>query len=185
MLPSNLRLGNDQLQRVAAVRLVDGVFQDTDSLDQVSADPNLAGEVGRIGDNLLGLGLELHGLGLVITVLHGSLDAGDLAAVIVEHLVDVGVQHVGATVDGRQTSETLGELTQAVERIDIGRLAVSGHGVDIKADAVDSLDGHAGFGDVVILGEQGHRVANEVAGVVLETKLVVNILHGARADVQA
>lgn len=60
MLASDLGLGNYKLQRVTAISLVDGVLQDADSLQQVSADLNLAREVRRIGDNLLGLGLEFH-----------------------------------------------------------------------------------------------------------------------------
>lgn len=182
VLPSNLGLGKNQLQRVAAISLVDRVLQDADRLEQVAGNLDLAGEVRRVGNDLLSLGLELHGGRLVIAILHGGLDTGDLTAVV-EHLVDIGVQHVGAAVDSGQTSKTLGELTQTVERVDVWRLAISSHGVDVQADAVDSLD-HARLGDVVVRGIEGHRVANKVAGVILEAELVINLLHGARSDVQ-
>lgn len=184
MLPSNLGLGNDQLQRVASISLVNGVLQDTDRLEQVARDLDLAGEVRRIGDDLLGLSLELHGSRLVVAVLHSGLDPGNVSAVV-KHLVDVGVQHVGATVDGRQTSKALRQLTQTVKRVDVRRLAVASHGVDVEADAVDGLHGHTWLGDVFVRRVKGHGVANEVAGVVLQTKLVIDLLHSARCDIQA
>ena len=184
MLASDLGLGNDQLQGIATVGLVNRVLQDTDRLQQVSRNPDLPGEVGGIGNDLLGLGLELHLGRLVITVPHSGLDARDLA-VIVEHLVDVGVQHVGTTVDSRQTSEALGKLTQAIQGVDVRRLSVTGHGVDVEADAVDSLGGGARLVNVLVRWEQCHGVTDEVTGVLLEAELVVNILHGARTDVQS
>lgn len=52
------------------------MVQDVDGLEEVSSHPNLAGEVGRVGQDLLGLGLELH-TGSVI-VLHRSLDTDNL-----------------------------------------------------------------------------------------------------------
>lgn len=184
MLASNLGLGNDQLQRVTAIGLVDGVLQDTDGLEQVAGDLDLVGEVGRIGDNLLGLGLELHGRGLVVAILHGGLDTGDLATFVIQDLIDVGVQHVSTTVDGRKTSKALGELAQAVQRVDVRRLAVAGHGVDVEADTVDSLDGGAGLVDVLVRGVEGHGVTNEITGVILEAELVIHLLHGAATDVE-
>lgn len=184
VLASNLGLGNDQLHRVAAVGLIDRVVQNTDSLEQVSGHLGLVREVRRIGDDLLGLGLKLHGLGLVITVLHGRLDTGNLA-VLVKHLVDVGVQHVGTAVDGRQTSETLGQLAEAVERVDVWGFSVACHRVDIQANAVNGFDGGAVLGDILVRGVQSHGVTDEIASVVLEAKLVVNLLHRASVDVQS
>jgi hypothetical protein len=184
VLASNLRLGNDQLHRVAAVGLIDGVVQNADSLEQVSGDLGLAREVRRISDDLLGLGLKLHGFGLVVTVLHRRLNSGDLA-VLVKHLVDVGVQHVCTAVNGRQTSETLGQLAETVERVDIWRFSVACHRVDIQADTVNCFDGGATLVDIFVGGVQSHGVTDEITGIILEAKLVVNLLHRARMDVQS
>lgn len=184
MLASNLGLGDDQLHRVAAVGLIDGVVQNADGLEQVSGDLRLAWEVGRISDDLLGLGLKLHGLGLVITVLHGRLDAGNLA-ILVKHLVNVGVQHVGTAVDGRQTSEALGQLAETVERVDVRRFSVACHRVDIQADAVNGFDGGTVLVDIFVGGVQSHRVTDKIAGVILEAELVVDLLHSASVDVQS
>lgn len=156
MLPSNLRLGDDQLQRVTAIGLVDGVLENTDGLEQVAGHGGLAGEVGRVCEDLLCLGGEVHGLRSVVPVLHRRLDTRDLPAVVIENLIDVGVEHVGTAVDGGQTGETLRELTQAVERVDVRRLAVPGHRVHVQTDAVDSLDGLANLVDVVIGLIQSH-----------------------------
>lgn len=184
MLAANLGLRNDQLQRVAAVGLVDGVVQNADGLEQVTSNAGLAGEVGGVGQDLLGLGGEVHGLAVVLPVLHRGLDARNLA-VLVEHLVDVGVEHVRTSVNGRETSEALRELTQAVKRVDVGRLAVPGHGVDVQADAVDGFGGHSRLVDVLVGLVQGHGVSDEVTGVVFQPELVIDILHGALVNVQA
>lgn len=160
------------------------MLQDADRLEQVSGDLDLAGEVGWVGNNLLGLGLKLHLRSLVVAVLHGGLDARDLA-VVIEHLVDVGVQHVGTAVDCRQTSEALGELTQTVQGVDVWRLAVAGHGVDVKANSVDCLDGLARLVNVFVRREKGHGMADKVPSVILQAELVINLLHTARTDFQA
>lgn len=183
MLASNLGLGNDQLQRVAAVGLIDGVVQNANSLEQVSGDLGLAGEVGRIGDDLLGLSFEFHGVGLVLAILHGGLDAGNLA-VLVQHLIDIGVKHIGTTVDGGKTSEALRKLTETIERVDVWGLSVTSHRVHVQADAVNGLDSGAGLVDVSVGGVQGHGVADEIASVILKAELVVDLLHGAVVDVE-
>lgn len=184
MLSSNLRLGNDQLQRVATVRLVDGVLQDADRLQQVSGNLGLAREIRWVGQNLLGLGGEAHGFAAVIPILHGGLDSRNLA-VLIEDLIDVGVKHVGTSVDSRQTSEALRELTQTVERVDVGRLAVAGHRVHVQADAVDGIGGHSTLSNIVVGLIQGHGVANEVTGVFFQAEFVIDFLHGALSNVQA
>ena len=183
MLASNLGLRNDELQRITAIGLVNGVLQDADRLEQVSGNADLAREVGGVGNNFLCLGFKFHNLGVLITVLHGGLDTGDLA-VLVQHLIDVGVQHVGTAVDGGKTSKALGKLTQTVERVDVWGLSVAGHGVDVETDAVDSIDSHTGLVDVLIRWVQSHGVANEITGVLLEAELIVDILHGDGGDVQ-
>lgn len=184
MLPPNLRLGDDQLQRVTVIGLGDRVLENTDGLEQVAGHGGLAGEVGRVCEDLLCLGGKVHGLGSVVSVLHRRLDTRDLSAVVIEHLIDVGVEHVGTAVNGGQTGEALRELTQTVERVDVWRLAVPGHRVHVQTDAVDSLGGLTNLVDVVIGLVQSHRVTDKLTGIVFETELVINVLHRARADVQ-
>lgn len=185
MLPSDLRLGDNQLQRIAAIRLVNGVLQDADGLEQVASHPDLAREVRRVGQDLLSLGRELHGLAVVVTVLHGGLDSRDLAALVVENLVDAGVEHVGTSIDSRQTGETLGKFTKTVQRVDIRRLAVPSHGVHVQANPVDGVGSHARLFNVFIGLVEGHRVTNEVPGVRLQSELVVDVLHGTLRDIKA
>ena len=185
VLSSDLRLGDNELQRVAAVGLVNGMLQDTNRLEQVARHRGLAREVRRVCENLLRLGGEGHGLCSVIPVLHGGLDARDLAIPVVLHLVDVGVKHVSTAVDGGQTSKTLGKLTQTVERVDVWRFTVPGHRVHVQADAVDGFAGIADLVDVLIGRVQSHRVTNEVTGVVFKAELFVDVLHCALSNVQA
>merc|ERR1719184_386423 len=64
--------------------------------------------------------IDLLTLGSLSTALHA-----DNLASFVHNLLDRFVQHVGSTVDRRQTGKTLWELTQAVQRIQVGRLSIS------------------------------------------------------------
>lgn len=185
MLSSDLRLRDDKLQRVAAVGLIDGVVEDTDGLQQVASNADLAREVRGVGENLLRLSGEAHGLALIVTVLHGGLDSGHLAALIVKDLIHGGVEHISTAIDSRKTSETLGKLTQAVKGVDVWRLAVTGHGVDIQADAVDGFGSRSGLEEVFIGLVESHGVTNEIASVILQAELVVDLLHRALGDVEA
>ena len=184
MLSSNLGLGNNQLERIAAIGLINGMLQNADRLEQISGHLDLAREVGRVCENLLGLSGEFHGLAVVIAILHCCLDSRNLVAII-ENLIDAGVEHVGTAVDGRKTGEALRKLTETVERINVRRLAIASHGVHIKADPVDGFGGHARFCDIEVGLEQSHRVTDEVTGIVFETELVIYILHRALRDIQA
>lgn len=100
-----------------------GVLEHADSAQHVASGLDLVREVGWVTKDHLGLRLELH-LGLNSS--HGSLDACG-HTVLVDHLVDVGVQHVCSSVDGGQTSEALGQLAETVERVDIWGLAIAGN----------------------------------------------------------
>lgn len=184
MLSSNLGLGDDQLNGIAAIGLINGMLQNADGLEQISGHPDLAREVGWVGENLLGLGGELHGLAIIITILHRGLDSRNLVTVI-QNLIDAGVEHVGAAVDSGETGESLWKLTKAVEWIDIRRLSIAGHGVHVKSNAIDGFGGHASFCDIEIGLKQSHGVTDKVAGIVFETELVIYVLHCALSDIQA
>jgi len=187
VLAADLGLGEDELQRVRVGGAVDGVVEDADALEQVAGDAGLAGEVGGVAEDHLGLGLELHGgvVGAGAALLHGGFDARDTAVGARGDFVDRGVEHVGAAVDGRQAGKALGQFAEAVEGVDVGGLAVAGHGVGVEADALDGLFGLAGVVDVLVGLVEGHGVADEVAGGGLEAELVIDLLHGALVEVEA
>lgn len=184
MLTADLRLRDDQLEGVGVIGVGNGVVQNADGLQQVASDADLVGEVGGVREDLLCLGLELHARAVVTLLLHGGLDANDLA-VLVQELVHVGVEHVGATVDGGKAGEALGKLSQAVKRVDVGRLSVSGHGVDVESDANNGVVGTTLRVDVVVGLVQSHGVADKIASAILEAEFVVDVLHGAVLDVQS
>ena len=174
VLAANLVLGNDDLARVGVVGAGNGVLEDADGPEHVADDLDLVGEVRGVAEDHLGARLEAH----LLDARHGGLDTNDLIA-LVQHLVDVGVEHVGAAVDGRQAREALRQLAEAVERVDVRRLAVPGHRVAVEADALDGLGGLSGDADVLVVGlVEGHGVADKVAGAGLEAELVVDLLHG-------
>lgn len=115
VFPANLALGNDQLARVRVVGVGQRVLEDADGAQDLANRLDLAGKVGRVANDKLGLGRKLD---LVVAVGHGGLDAHRLAIVVLD-LVDVGVEHVGAAVDGRQAGKALGQLAQTVEGVDV------------------------------------------------------------------
>lgn len=143
-------------------------------------DLNLVGEVRRVAKNHLGLGLELH---LGLDAGHGGLDTGGLAA-LVQDLVDLGVKHVRATVYGRQTSETLGQLAETVQRVDVRRLSVPGYRVSVHPNTVDSLGSLAGLVKIGVVQVEGHGVPNEISGAGLEAEFVEDFLRGTLAYVE-
>ena len=184
VLASNLGLRDDQLQRVGIGCVGDRVVENADGLQQMSSNARLAGEVRGVGKNLSCLGLELHALAGIILLLHGGLDTHNLATVV-EELVDIGVQHVGTTVDSGETSETLGQLSETVERVDVWRLSIPRYRVTVEPDALNGLVRLSLLRDVVVGGVQSHGVTNEIACGSLDNKLVVYILHGRVLDVDA
>lgn len=180
VLPANLRLGNDELGRVGIVGTSKRVLQNANSSEDVADNLGLVGEVGGVTEDHLGLGLELH----LLNTSHGRLDANSLVTIVLD-LVDVGVEHISTTVDGRQAGETLRKLAKTVERVDVRRLSVSGNRVTIKADSLDGLGSLARGGNVVVGEVESHGVANEVLCGGLEAELVIDVLHGALVDIQA
>ena len=90
-------------------------------------------EVGRIADDLLGLYNFLS-----------RADTDELAILVSDNLIDGLVEHVGTAVDGRETGEGLRELSKTVERINVGRFAVAGHGGCVQNNTVVGRPGRFG-----------------------------------------
>lgn len=155
------------------------MLEDADSPENMTNDLGLAREVGRVAEDHLGLGLELH----LLDTSHGGLDANSLAALL-KNLVNVGVEHVSAAIDGREAGKTLGQLAKTVERVDVRRFSVTGDGVAVEADTLDGLRGLADGGHVLVGQVEGHGVADEVAGASLKTELVIDLLHAAVVDIK-
>jgi len=94
------------------------VVQNADGLQKVTRNPRLSREVTRVCDDLGALRLELHAFTLFSTLLHCCFDTHGLPT-LPEYLIDIGVQHVSATVDGRESRKALWKLAEAVERVDV------------------------------------------------------------------
>lgn len=103
---ADLGLRNDQLQRVAVVGAGNRVVEDADRLKEIASDGRFAREVRRVCQDLLALCGELHAVALLAALLHGSLDTGDFVSGV-HDLLDFGVEHIRASIDGRKTGETL------------------------------------------------------------------------------
>lgn len=106
MPPSHLVLGNDQLHTVCIVSVGNGVLEQADGADQLG---RLPGELLAL-DRLLEVG-RVTNEGVCLDSLIAGADADELAIIVGDDLVDGLVEHVGTSVDGRQTSEALGQLT--------------------------------------------------------------------------
>ena len=89
MLPSHLTLRNNELQRIAVVRLVDRVIQDADGFQQTACWSHFFREIRWVCNNHPALCLELHGL--TIPIFHGRFDAADFARFIIQHLLHMGI----------------------------------------------------------------------------------------------
>lgn len=150
MLASNLGLRNDELKRVTAVGLVDGVLKDTDSPNDISSYLDFVGEVRRIGNNFGGLGCKFHALASFVTFLHGCFNTRHFSVLVVQDFVNAGVEHIGTAVDSRQTCKTLWQFSKTVERIDIRRFSVASHGVDVQADTVDTFNHSSSSVDIIV-----------------------------------
>lgn len=149
ILPSDLRLGNNKLARVAVVGALDWVVQDANRLEDVANNLDLAREIRWVSKNLLGLGAEGHSITLISTLLHGCLNTNSLVSVIC-NLIKVGVEHVSATVDSGQTSKSLGKLTKTVKRVDVWGLSIASNRVTVETDTLDGLWCSSCRGNVVI-----------------------------------
>lgn len=110
---------------------------------------NLAREVGWVSKNLLGLGAEGHSVALITTLLHGSLNTNSLVSVICD-LIKVGVEHVSATIDSRQTSKSLRKLAKTVKGVNVWRLSITGNRVTVETDTLDGLWCSSCRGNIVI-----------------------------------
>jgi len=94
-------------------------------------------KVGRVANDLLGL-----------DCFSPRTDTNEITIVIGDDVVDGFFEHVCAAVDGGETSEGLRELSESIERVDVGGLAVTSHGGGIHNDTVVCRPG--GFGDVAM-----------------------------------
>jgi hypothetical protein len=184
VLAADLALGDDKLEGVSIVGVVEWVVEDADRFEQVVRDLRFAGEVRRVRDDGLAFCAELHAVARLAALFHRRLNTDGLAA-FPEHFVDVCVEHVCAAVNGGEASKALGQFAEAVERVDVRRFAVAGHAVDVQTDAHDDLFGDANLRDILVGGVQRHGVSDEVARVRFQAVFVVNFLHGALVEVQA
>lgn len=124
----DLVLGDDDLDRVDVLGVGDGVVEDADDADDLSGRLDLVGKVRGVTD-------DEAGLGNLLTRAHSSKHA-----VLVDDLVDGLVEHVSSSVDGTQTGKGLGELTESVEWVDVGRLGIAGQRLKVETDAKEGLE---------------------------------------------
>ena len=145
----------------------------TEQTDAAHDLTNLADLVGRVG----GVAVDLLAFGDLASGAHTD----DLSRVVNDDLVDGLVEHVGASVDGAQAGETLGQLAQAVKRVEVRRLSVPGQRVAVELDLLERRA--AGNLEVGVIAMQRQRVADEVVGVLVQTELSVDLRHGRRVGI--
>jgi len=89
MLSPNLTLRNNELQRIAVIRLVDRMVQDADGFQQTARWPHLVREIRWVCNNHLALCLEVHDF--AIPIFHGRFDAADFARSVIQHFIHISV----------------------------------------------------------------------------------------------
>lgn len=158
------------------------VVQDTDGLEHVASDLHLALKVARVSQDHLALCRK--GDWLIAHVVHGRFDTRG-AAIFVLDFINGGTQHIGSPIDCRQSSKALRQLTKTIKRVDVWRFSVTGNRVSVELDPLNGFGRSSLFCNVRIRLVKSHGVPDKVARASLETKLVVNVLHRAGAEVQA
>lgn len=195
----DLVLGNDDLTAVAVVCARNRVLEEADSPDDLALlnDSHLpitgvlaSTKVAWVADDLL----CLDGLS---TACH----ADKFAIRVCDNLVDLLVKHVCTAVDGTETRERLGKLSETVEGVDVGRFAVAGHRRRVKDDSVvrgarrlrnvadrsvSAICVHRHCTcNLLVVQVQSHGMPNEVLGTGLETELLINGLHAISVKIDA
>jgi hypothetical protein len=119
VLPSNLVLGNNDLCRIGIICARDRVLENTNRPNDLSSLDNsdfstfihifTSTKVRRISDNSLGS-----------DCLSGRSDSGEFPVFANVYGFNLSVEHVGSSVDCRETGKGLREFTQSVEWVDVG-----------------------------------------------------------------
>jgi len=173
---TDLLLRDDDLSALSVVGVGDGVAEDADGADDLASAVHTIGEVRGISDDELALGDGVR-------LLRG-LDT-DGVTVLDDDVVDGGVEHVGTTVDGAETSKALRKLTKTIEWVEVGALGVgiAGKRVEVELHADDRLKSR--LLQVVIVEVEADSVTDEVDGVGLKAELGIELTHGHLVQVIA
>ena len=133
MLPANLVLRDDNLGgRRFGVR--NRMRKQADTSDHSPGFARLAHEVRRVPDD----GFALGNLRTGSNACHTSRFR------IVQNFVDLFVKHIRPTVNGAQPRESLRQLAQAVERIDIRCETITLNGTHVQPNAMKRVDSRLG-----------------------------------------
>jgi len=153
----------------------------------------------RTGSEIAGIADDLLGFDCLVSTTHTN----KLAVRVCDDFMDGLIQHVGPAINGTETSEGLGKLSQAVKRVDVGRFAIAGHRGGVEDDAVicgpgrlgdvtnssQQLDNGAEMGNntanALIVKVKCHGMTNEVLSTRLETELLIHSLHRVLVEVNA
>ena len=71
--------------------------------------------------------------------------------------------------------KSLWQLAEAVERVEIWRLPISSERVTVQLDPLDGLG--ARVVEILVISVKSQSVADKIAGVLVETKLLVDLAH--------
>jgi len=152
------------------------VAEDADCTNDTASALYTIREVRRIGDDELALG---NGVWLL-----AGLDTDGLA-VLHDDVVDRGVEHVGTTIDGAETSKALRKLTKTIERIEIRTLGIgiTRKRVEVELHTNDRLKSR--LPQVIIVEVQADSVADEIDGIGLKAELGVELTHSHLGEIIA
>jgi hypothetical protein len=169
VLPAQLLLRDDDLDRWHVVGVGDWVVQDADAPQYALGQAHAVLEAGVVDVG----GVADHHVAL--SHLAVALDSDDFAS-LEENFIDVGVEHEGSTVDGADTGEALGDTAQPVDGVDEGGVTISAHRIHVQLDLVNDVDGWKLHEALVVV--EGDCVADEVDCVGLQFEFIEHVLGG-------
>ena len=137
MLPSDLVLRDNELYRIAVVRVGNGMLENTNRSNHLSLheDLILSRPSSTSLDKVTRISNDLLRLDRLSTTRHSD----EFTLVVVNDFVDRFGEHVRSSVDGGESCESLREFSETVERVDVGRFAISGHRRSVEDDSFVSF----------------------------------------------
>lgn len=125
----------------------DGMIKDANSTNHLANDLGLlkATNVRRIANNYWGFCL-----------LAFARNSNNLAR-FEQDLIDVGIEHVGATVNGAKTTERFRKTTESIDWIKEGRVTVLTERIDVEVHLANGVDG--GLIEVGVVSVESNCVA--------------------------
>mmetsp|Transcript_17757 Transcript_17757/g.41135 ORF Transcript_17757/g.41135 Transcript_17757/m.41135 type:complete len:365 (+) Transcript_17757:145-1239(+) len=168
---AHLWTGDDNLHRLGIGRVGNGMVENANASNKHARGLDLfSREIRRISNDHACLGHLL-----------ACLDTSCLALIIINNLINILIQHIGTSVNGTDTRESLGKTSQSVDRINVGARSVSSKRVAVRSEVLDG--GSSRLVHVTLVQLKAHGMRNELMCFRKQTKVLVKLPHGHCVEV--